>query len=159
MGKQLRIAGTNRPGIPEIIEEASEDLIGARRTKRAVLKTETAKVKTAEWKVLTLMQEHGVKQLTVKDPDTEELLSFDLKEVLRISKTGEVGDGDEGEEVLPKSSSPPPSDIHPGLIAQANKAQADAGVFEDSEGDVIPPESSTPKTKKAKAKRASKKGK
>lgn len=155
MGNQLRIVGTGRPGIPEVLEDASQDLIGERRTKRAVTKAANDKVKTAEWKVLTLMQEHSIKQHTVKDPDTEELLAFDLESVLRIRKTGEVGDGESGDEVLPSGNSGP--DVHPGLIAQAEKAQADAGVCETSDGDVVPPEQTSSPKKKRGAKSKAKK--
>lgn len=154
MSRQLRIVGTGRPGVPEILEEASEELLAARRTKREVSKQAGDKVKTAEWKVLTLMQEHNVKQHVVKDPDTEEMLSFDLEQVLRIHKTGEVGSGEEGEEMLPSDGGGTGSDVHPGLIAQAEKAQADAGVSETPDGDVVPLDTSAPK-----AKRGAKKGK
>lgn len=152
MAKQLRIIGTGRPGIPDALEEASEDLLSSRRDKRQITKAANDKVKTAEWKVLTLMQEHNVKQHTVKDPDTEEILEFDLETVLRIRKTGEVGDGDEGEEVVP-SSGEATSDVHPGLIAQAEKAQADAGVAETEDGDVVPTDASVPRTPKRNGKK------
>jgi len=157
MGKQLRIKGTARPGIPEVLEEADQDLLALRREKRQVTKSANDKVKTAEWKVVTLMQEHGIKLHKVKDPDTEEVLSFDLESVLRIRKTGEVGDGAEGEED-PPSSGAPGSDVHPGLIAQAEKAQADANVEETSDGDVTVPETSAPKKKSKSRKSKPKKG-
>lgn len=157
MGKQLRIANTGRPGIPEVLEEASEDLLGLRRDKRRITKEQNDKVRTGEWKVLTLMQEHDVKKLAIKDPDTEEILSFDLESVLRIRKTGEVGNGDEGEEVLPSSGAGP--DVHPGLIAQAEKAQADAGIMETADGDVVAPETSAPKQKRGSGGKRKGKGK
>lgn len=147
MGKQLRIQGTARPGIPEALEEASDDLLSRRRDKRRITKEQNDKVKTAEWKVLTLMQEHGIKQHAVKDSETEEVLSFDLEAVLRIRKTGEVGDGDEGESDE-LDSGPGEPQIHPGLIAQAEKAQADANVEETADGDVAVPEKSVPKKSK-----------
>lgn len=147
MGKQLRIEGTGRPGIPEALEDASEDLLEKRRDKRRITKEANDKVKQAMWKVLTLMQEHNVQQHTVKDPDTEELLEFDLETVLRIRKTGEVAsdDGEEDDEII--SASDGAGGVHPGLIAQAEKAQADAGVAETSDGDVVPPDTAAPKAK------------
>lgn len=145
MARQLRIVGTGRPGIPEALEEASADLLEKRRDKRRITREQNEKVSQAEWGVLTLMQEHNIKQHTVKDSDTEELLSFDLEQVLRISKTGEVA-SEEGEEDGP--SSPPTSDVHPSLIAQAEKAQADAGIEENSEGDVTVPDTAAPKVKR-----------
>jgi hypothetical protein len=150
MAKQLRIANTGRPGIPEVLEEASEDLLGLRRDKRRIMKEQNDKVRTGEWKVLTLMQEHDVKKLAIKDPDTEEILSFDLEAVLRIRKTGEVGDGESGEEVTPKAPSSP--DVHPGLIAMAEqaKAQADANVEETGDGDITVPDTAAPKAKRGK---------
>lgn len=147
MARQLRIAGTGRPGVPEALEEASDELVAARKDKRRIMREQNEKVSQAEWKVLTLMQEHGIKQHTVKDPDTEELLSFDLETVLKIRKTGEVDPGDDGEEDDAPSNASGAPNIHPGLIAQAERAQADAGVAESADGDVVPPDTAAPKAK------------
>lgn len=145
MATQLRIVGTGRPGIPEALEDASADLLEKRRNKRRIMREQNEQVSQAEWKVLTLMQEHNIKQHHVKDTDTEELLAFDLEQVLRITKTGEVasedgeGDGD---------STPPTDAVHPGLISMAEKAQADVNVEETPDGDVTVPDTAAPSSKK-----------
>lgn len=143
MARQLRIVGTGRPGIPEALEEASADLLEKRRDKRRITREQNEKVSQAEWKVLTLMQEHQIKQHTVKDTDTEELLSFDLEQVLRISKTGEVA-SEEGEE--DGDSTPAPTDTN--LIKLAERAQADSNVVETPDGDVAVPDTAAPKKKR-----------
>lgn len=156
MPRQQRIPNTGRPGIPEALEDASADLLEKRKDKRRITREQNEKVAQAEWKVLTLMQEHNIKQHTVKDSDTEELLKFDLEQVLRISKTGEVeSDDGESDDEAP-SSSEGTNGIHPGLIAQAEKAQADAGVEVSGDGDVVVPDTAAPK---AKGKRGGKKPK
>jgi hypothetical protein len=155
MGKQLRIEGTGRPGIPEALEEASEQLIALRRDKRRVMKEQNEKTKQAMWKVLTLMQEHDIDTHTVKDPDTDEILSFDLETILKITKTGEVESEDgEDDDVTQVSTADSPNGIHPGLIAQAEKAQADAGIVETAEGDVVPSDAPAPKGKRVGKKKA-----
>lgn len=144
MARQLRIVGTGRPGIPEALEDASADLLEKRRDKRRITREQNEKVAQAEWKVLTLMQEHSIKQHTVKDSETEELLSFDLEQVLKISKTGEVDSDDgKGDDI---DTTPAPADSN--LIKLAEKAQADINVSETPDGDVTVPDTAAPSSKK-----------
>lgn len=153
MARQLRIAGTGQPGISEALTEASEDLLEKRRDKRRIMKTQNDLVAKAEWKVLTLMQQDGIKTHKIKDAETEELLNFNLEQVLKISKTGEV-ESEEGEE--DGDSTPPTDAVHPGLISMAEKAQADVNVEETPDGDVTVPDTAAPSSKK---KRGGKKAK
>lgn len=145
MAKQLRIPNTGRPGIPEVLEEASEELIAFRRDKRRAIREHNDKVKQGMWKVLTLMNEHKHEKLTIVDPDTKEILEFDLEQILRIRKTGEV-ESEEGEaDDELQLSSHEGNGVHPGLIAQAERAQAENGVAETVDGDVVPPDTAAPK--------------
>jgi hypothetical protein len=132
--RQLQITGTERKDVPPELDEAGETWLEMRREKRRV----ADKAKEAKAGVLMLMQMHKVKKYTVKDPESEEILELqiDLEPKLRTKKTGEAGDGEVGEGIPAAPESSP--GIHPGLIAQAEKAQADAGVEETPEGDVVP---------------------
>jgi len=148
MARQQRIPGTGRPGIPEALEEACADLLETRRDGRRIKREQTDKIKTAEWKVLTLMQEHDHPKLSIKDDETDELLNFDLEQVLRITKSGEVASEDGEDDDAPSVDPSLPPGVTPGLIAQAEKAQADAGIVETAEGDVVPSDAPAPKAKR-----------
>ena len=143
MGKQLRIKGTERTDIPPELDDASNELIEQRREKRRAAE----KVKQAQWKVIAVMQANKLTFHKIKDPDTDEYLEFELEMVptLRVRKTDQL-DSDEGEEVV--ASGLNGDGIHPGLIAQAEKAQADANVEVSADGDVNVPDKAAPKAKR-----------
>lgn len=140
--KQMTIKGTERADIPESVEEAGLEWLDKRREARRAAE----KKKEAKFKVIALMQSHKIPLLKILDEETGEYrkLRVSLEPKLTEEKTGEV----ESEVGEGASDGPVPSDVHPGLIAQAEKAQAEAGVAENSEGDVVPPEAAAPKKKR-----------
>jgi hypothetical protein len=148
--KQLQIAGTERTDVPAEILEAGEKWLGLRTDKRRIAE----KAKEAKFGLIVLMQARKVAEFRYRDPETGETrsLSVDLEPKLSVRKVSEDAAAEGPDNVDAKPSSP---DVHPGLIAQAEKAQADAGVAETSEGDVVPTDASVPKAKRNGKRKAS----
>lgn len=137
--RQLQIAGTERTDIPPEILEAGEKWLDLRTDKRRVAE----KAKEAKYGLIALMQSRKVETFRYKDPETGETrsLSIDMEAKVSVRKVSE----DDVAETIDTTPSAP--SVHPGLIAQAEKAQAEAGVAETADGDVVPPDTSAPKSK------------
>lgn len=149
--KQIEIPGTERTDVPAALLEAGEKWLDMRREKRRT----SEKAKEAKYGVLSLMDSHGVELFSLKDPETEEVMTLELdnEPKLRTKKTGEVES--EIGEGLPAHDGPTTNSagIPEGLIAQAMKAQDDAaGVEVTAEGDVVVPDKAAPKNKKPRGK-------
>lgn len=132
--RQISIPGTDRTDVPPALLEAGEKWLDLRREKRRI----GDKAKEAKAGVLMLMEMHKHPKFSLKDHETDEIMTLELdnEPKLRTKKSGEVesemGDG------LP-SEQPPQSAAMDGLIAQAMKAQQDTGTEETADGDVVPP--------------------
>lgn len=139
--RQLQIAGTERTDIPPEILEAGEKWLDLRTDKRRVAE----RAKEAKYGLIALMQSRKVDTFRYKDPETGETrsLSVDLEAKISVRKVTEDDVSDARVDATPSTP-----DVHPGLIAQAERAQADAGVAETADGDVVVPETSAPKPKK-----------
>jgi len=141
--KQMNIPGTERTEIPDV-EVAAE----AYREVAAEL-AELGKQKTAKKaELLALLKMHKLRKYRYHDGDGEEIeVEIDDEPKLKLRKTGEaeaeVGSG------IPELSV---ETVSKGLINQALKAQDDAGVAEDEDGDVVTPEKAAPKAKKGRRK-------
>lgn len=148
--KQLNIPGTERKSVPEV-EEAAAAFVEVRDERMGL----TRKEKLKKFELLAVMKAHKVKRYKFDDANGEELL-VELSEKepdVTVRKTGE-SEGEVGEEV--SSGSNGVDTVHPGLIAQAMKAQEDdANVEVSSDGDVTVPDKAAPKAK-AKGKRGRK---
>jgi len=135
--KQMQIPGTERKEVPEI-ETAAEAYREVRDERAALSKRESMK----RMELLAIMRAHGVKLYRYLDNEGLELeVIVDDEPTVRVRKTGEEGGSDEGVVAEPDS-------VHPGLIEQAMKAQAEAGVVETPEGDVVGPETNGEKKKR-----------
>jgi hypothetical protein len=147
--KQMQIPGTERKSVPEV-EEAAQAYREV-RDERCEL---SRKEKQKKLELLAVMKAHKVKKYKYDDENGEEMLvSLDEREPdVTVRKTGEA-ESEVGEGV--SSGNGVSDNVHPGLIAQAMKAQADVGVEETSDGDVVPPETSAPKAKRGSKKKKS----
>jgi hypothetical protein len=145
--RQLEIAGTQRDDIPPEILEAGEKWLDLRTDKRRVAE----RAKEAKYGLIALMQARKVETFRYKDPETGETrsLSVDLEPKISVRKVKD--DAEPVESDIATSSGP---SVHPGLIAQAEKAQAEANVEETADGDVAVPETSAPKAKGKRGKKA-----
>jgi hypothetical protein len=156
--RQLQFAGTERKDLPPAVVEAGEKWLDLRRDRRIAID----KAKDGKAAVIAVMELNKISKYTVKDPDTDEYIELEVgtKTVLRTSKRNEV-DSEVGEGVsgsgVPPTNGESGKGIHPGLIAEAQKAQDEQNVEESAAGDVVVPDKAAPK-KKRKAKPA-KKGK
>jgi hypothetical protein len=137
--RQLQIAGTERTEVPEV-EQAAEAYREVRDERSAMSKKEAQK----KAELLAVMRAHKLKLYRYHDGNGEELEArIEDEPTVKVRKTGEAEpEVGEGVEVGP----PRDGDVHPGLIEQALKAQADeANVEVNDEGDVQAPEKATPK--------------
>lgn len=143
--RQLQIAGTERSDIPPEILEAGERWLDLRTDKRRIAE----KAKEAKYGLIALMQSRKVDTFRYQDPETGETrsLTVDLEAKISVRKVTEDEPRDVAVDTTPSSP-----EVHPGLIAQAEKAQADANVAETADGDVTVPETSVPKAKRSKSK-------
>jgi hypothetical protein len=143
--KQMNIPGTERTEIHdiEVAAEAYREI--------SIELADIGKQKTArKAELLALLKAHKVKLYRYHDGDGEEIeVAVDDEPRVKLRKTGEaeaeVGEG------IPELSV---ETVSQGLINQALKAQDDAGVAEDEDGDVLPPDKAAPKAKKPRAKKA-----
>lgn len=146
--RQTEIPGTERDDVPPALLEAGEKWLDLRREKRRV----GDKAKEAKYGVLALMGSHRVALFSLKDPETDEVMTLELdnEPKLRTKKTGDV-DSEVGEG-LPQHDGPMsgPDGVPQGLIAQAEKAQDDMNVVETADGDVGVPDKAAPKKKRGK---------
>lgn len=132
--RQTRIPGTERPDIPQELEDAGEELLEARSKKRSDARKNNERTKEKEISIVTLMRSHDVPNFSVKDPETGEILEFGTQTKLVIRKSAE-SEPDYAEDITPSSG--PTDGVHPGLIRQA---QDDANVEVNGDGDVVVPE-------------------
>ena len=143
--RQLSIKGTERPEHPDIIEaaEALEDVVVEWRAIKKRVKQKSAELEL-------VLRAHKVKSYKFFDDEGDEVEAYidEPEPRAKVRRTGEaeaeIGEG------IPESSG---DDVHPGLIAQAMKAQSDAHVEVDDAGDVVVPDKAEPKkSRKKKAK-------
>lgn len=141
--RQTEIPGTERTDVPASLLEAGELWLDSRRVKRRA----ADKAKEAKLGVLQLMAVNKIPKFTLTDPESQEVmeLEVDTEPKLRTKKTAEmepepIGDG------IPSGGDSGPG-VHPGLIAQAERDAQSNGVSETSDGDIVPPDTSVPKTK------------
>lgn len=146
--KQTEIPGTERTDLPPELLDAGMKWLDQRKEARRA----TERRKEAKFAVITLMQSRKVEVFKILDEETGEYrtLRCSLEPKLTASKSGEV-ESEVGDAIGDGPSSP---DVHPGLIKQAEKAQADANVEETSDGDVAVPETSVPKAKRGRKPKA-----
>lgn len=145
--KQMQIPGTERKVIDEV-EQAAEAYREVRDERCELSRREKQK----KLELLAVMKAHKVKRYKYDDENGEEILvALDEREPeVKVQRTGEaessVGEGvSTGEDTPPAGMS--------GLIAEAMKAQEDAGVAE-SDGDVTVPEKAAPKKRGRKVKKS-----
>ena len=143
--RQTVMAGMERKENPAV-REAADRYRDARDERMAHSKTE----KQRKLELIAVMQAHKIKKYKFDDDEGEELLvAIEDKVDVSVKKTGEA-ESAIGESV---ERADDPS-VPQGLIDQALKAQADKGVAENDEGDVVPPNKSVPKKKRGKAKKS-----
>lgn len=140
--RQLQIAGTERTDIPQPVLEAGEKWLDQRKAQRRA----TERMKESKFGLIALMQSNKVPLFVYRDGETGESvrLKIDLEPKLSATRVKET-DGDATPEV---DDTPPAPDVHPGLIAKAAQAQADNGVAENDEGDVVVADEAAPKKKR-----------
>ncbi len=142
--KQMQIPGTERKEIPDV-ENAAEAYREVRDTRAELSKREAVK----KLELLAVMRANKVKKYRYHDENGEEIEALiDDEPTVKLRKTGEaeseIGEGvDEGR----MSNGHAEGSVPQGLIDQAMKAQADAGVAETADGDVIPLESAKKRKK------------
>jgi hypothetical protein len=147
--RQTQIPGTERPDFPEI-EKAAAAYCAVRDERCELSRREKQK----KVELLAVMKAHKQDRYKFYDEKRETYL------LARIDEGDpQVSVVDTGEADLPvgQGISSPGDDpaVPKGLIAMAEQAQADAGVEENSEGDVIVPDTAAPKGKaKKKAKKS-----
>lgn len=148
--KQTQIPGFERKENPEVVE-AAEAYVSVRDERARLSKQEAQK--NAE--LLAVMRAHKVKRHKFLDGDGTELEAYidEPEPKAKVRKTGESEDGAESAASSDMGNGLGEPTVHTGLIAQAIKAQEDAGVEETVDGDVIAPSNGVAK------KRGSKKGK
>jgi len=146
--RQMQIPGTERKSVPEV--EAAAEVYREVRDERCEL---SRREKQKKLELLAVMKAHKVKRYKYDDDNGEEIMvSLDEREPeVNVKKTGEaepeIGEGiSSGDGLEPAGTK--------GLIAQAMKAQEDAGVDETEDGDVVVPETAAPKAKKARKKKS-----
>jgi hypothetical protein len=143
--KQLNIPGTERKEIPEV--EAAAEAYREVRDDRCELSKKEAQKKL---ELLAVMRANKIKIYRYPDENGEELeVLVDDEPKVKLRKTGEadveIGEG------FPIEADAGPSD---GLVNQALRSQAEAGVEVTADGDVVVPETSAPKGKKKAKKKA-----
>jgi hypothetical protein len=145
----MQIPGTQRKEVPEV-EQAGEAFREVRDERRALKEKETQK----KHELITIMRAHKVRVYKYKDHDGDEIRVElgDGDPKIKLKKTAEaereVGGGGGGH------SAPAEREVHRGLIDQALKSQAEANVEENAAGDVVVPETSAPKGKRGKGRKA-----
>lgn len=147
--KQIQIPGTERTQHPEI-ETAAQAYASVRDERSELSKREHQK----KIELLVTMKSHKVTVYKFYDGNGEEVVARvdEGEPKVTVRKTGEaeseVGHGvSTGEDTEPAGMG--------GLIAQAMKAQDDAGVSESSDGDVEVPDTAAPKQKRGRKAKAS----
>lgn len=135
--KQMQIPGTERKEIPDV-EKAAEAYREVRDERAELSKREAQK----KLELLAVMRANKVTIYRYHDGNGEELEAIiDDEPKVRVRKTGEaepeVGDG-----VETSNGSNGVEHVPGGLIAQAMKAQEDAGIEVTEDGDVTAPEKS-----------------
>ena len=139
--RQLHLAGTERTDIPKPVLEAGEEWLDSRKEARRARERMNEKYFGA----LAVMQSHKLSIAKIVDDETKEVITLRVTNDPKLvaEKDGEVesevGDG------LPVHDGASDGGIAPGLIRQAERAQADANVEESSDGDVSVPEKAAPK--------------
>lgn len=143
--KQQEIPGFERQVERPDIEAAAQAYCEIRDERSALSKRE----KQAQMNLLAIMRAQKVPRYEYHDENGEVLEAVIVlgEEKAVVRKTGdaesEVGQG------VDEPDAPP---IPGGLLAQARQAQADAGVAETTDGDVVPLEQSAPKKRGRKGK-------
>lgn len=145
--RQMQIAGTERSDIPPELDEAGAKWLDLRKEARRA----TERKKEAKFSVIALMQAHKIKIFKHRDEETGEEVSLkvELEPKLTASKSGEPDHEASEGGGMPEHAGGASDGVHAGLIAQAEKAQLDAGVSVSSDGDVVPPDVAAPKKKPA----------
>jgi hypothetical protein len=140
--RQLAIAGTERTDIPEAVLEAGEEWLDKRKAQRRAVE----KAKESKFGLIALMQSNKIPVFVHRDSETGEYtrLKIDLEPKLSASRVKDA----EADAASDVDESPPTPDVHPGLIAKAQQAQADNGIEENAEGDVVVPDEAAPKKKR-----------
>jgi len=146
--RQPHLPGLERKDIayPEVEEaaviysELCEEVLAERRAL-------SKKLRLGKQTLLAAMHARKLRRYAWRDKNGEavELELEDVEEKVIIKKTGEA-DVEIGQGVDTEADEAPPRDD--GLIAKAMKAQADAGIAENEEGDVIPRDDPAPKKKR-----------
>lgn len=145
MGKQLQITGTERSDIPQEILEAGEKWLDLRKEKRRTAE----KAKESKYALIALMQARKIEVFRYKDGETGEMksLSVDLEPKISVRKVATDEQVDAFNRETTSDSVMASPGVHPGLIAQAEAAQAEANVTESGDGDVEVPDTAAPKSK------------
>lgn len=150
--RQMELAGTrNEKDIPLVVVEAGDEWLAKRRDQRRAAE----KTKEAKQGLIHLMQANKVSSYQVKDPDTGEYLDLNLEMKPKITthRTGEAETAI-GEAIAASGSPTNEPGVHPGLLREAEQAQADANVEETADGDVeVPDKAATKPAKKRKPKK------
>ncbi len=147
--RQLQIAGTERDEHPEV-EEAGETWRDARKDAKAA----TTHAKQKKLELIAVMQAHKVKAYKYTEEETGEevLLTYTEEPKVSAKKTGEaeseIGEG------IPEHAGGSSNGVHPGLIAQAERANDGSNTEITADGDVVVPEKAAPKGKPKKRSKA-----
>src|SRR3990167_10377421 len=121
--RQTEIPGTERKEVPEV-ERAGEAYREIRDERRALKDQEKQK----KFELIAVMKAHKLKVWKWKCPDALDEIRVEITEgetKVKLAKTGEA-DSVIGEGV--DTGAPAHDGVHPGLIAEAEKADAAAGV-------------------------------
>lgn len=135
--KQAEIPGFERQVENPAVEEAAAKYCTIRDERSALSKKE----KQAQLELEATMRAHNVERYEYLDDNGEVLVAKIVTGTTKavVEKTGEA------EVEIGEGVDDPSSD---GLIADAQKAQRDAGVAEDEDGNVIPLDTAAPKKKR-----------
>lgn len=141
--KQTEIPGFERQVENEEVEKAATKYYDLVFERSALSKKEAV----AKLELQATMAAQKVTKYRFWDENAEawRIARIDVKETVVIDKDAEQ-DGEPADDTLAGNE---------GLLADAKKAQRDAGVAEDDEGDVVPVEASAPKKRGGKGKRRS----
>lgn len=147
--KQIQIPGTERKQHPEV-EEAAQAYASVRDERSDLSKREHQK----KLELLITMKQHKLTVYKFYDDNGEEVVARidEAEPKVTVRKTGEA-EAEIGEGISSGGGQEPAG--MKGMIAEATKAQQDAGVEETTDGDVTVPETSAPKKpRKRKAKKS-----
>ncbi len=151
--KQTEIPGFERQVDHPEVEAAAQELWEATAERKATTKKLNDAVDHAQMNLLAVMRAHKVPRYKYRDEEGEFLEAvIEIGEEKAIVRKAGVAEPEIGQGGADVPTPAPNGKARPGLIDQALKAQADAGVEENADGDVVPPEKSAKKIRGRKGK-------